>query len=379
MKQTLYKRANNGKLQEWTIEVTGDSFVTRQGYVGGSITETTPTVCKPKNVGRANETTAHEQAISQAESKVQKQKDKGYRESIDDVDDVEIWNEPMLAHKWEKSRHKIENGPIASQPKLDGIRCIGTKNGLFTRTGKPIKAVPHIEQAVKQILKGTEVKLDGELYNHDLKEDFNELISIVRKTKPTAEDIEKAERMMQYHVYDIDVPNQSFASRYSALISLIGDYNYEQGTRFKYKDGEEPVQVVETDFFPKHSELVEVMYERYMNQGYEGQMLRASTSKYENKRSYSLLKNKEFQDEEFKILDIIEGDGNRSGMMGRVVVDLGNGNTCKTSAKGNHDFYRELLVNKDKYIGKMATVRFQNYTPDGSLRFPTMIAIRDYE
>jgi DNA ligase-1 len=100
---------------------------------------------------------------------------------------------------------------------------------------------------------------------------------------------------------------------------------------------------------------------------------------YENKRSKFLLKRKEFVDDEFKILEITEGKGNRSGMFGRARLVTSSGIEFEANARGNEQFYIDLLKNKKNYIGEMATVRYQNMTPDGKPRFGVIVAIRNYD
>jgi len=107
---------------------------------------------------------------------------------------------PMLAHKFNPDKAVF---PALLQPKLDGVRCVFTKDGAFSRTGKEFKNVDHIIETLKPLFKQYPyLKLDGELYNHELKDDFEKIISLVRKTKPTFEHREEAEKLVQYHVYD---------------------------------------------------------------------------------------------------------------------------------------------------------------------------------
>lgn len=113
----------------------------------------------------------------------------------------------------------------------------------------------------------------------------------------------------------------------------------------------------------------------FIEAGYEGAMIR-TTGKYENKRSNTLIKWKEFQDEEFDIVDIQEGDGNRSGMAARVVMRLSDGRTFSAGLIGNVDYCRQLLQERDEHVGKLGTVVFQNYTPDGVPRFPKFKSVR---
>ncbi len=370
MKKTLYKAHESGKILEWTIEVKNDQFIVSSGQKGGKITTTKPTICKGKNIGRSNETTPQQQALNEAQSKITKKQEKGYTEDIKKIHNLDVFQEPMLAHPYKKHKKKVNGKKIASQPKLDGIRCVIDKNGIYTRNGKPIPACPHIEALGKQIIGDKNIRIDGELYNHKLKDDFNELISIVRKQKPKPEDIQKANDNMQLYVFDMqffDEPDLDFYNRFIIVEELIKDFNHPD------------IILTETTFFDEMNQEVDDLYGQYIEDGFEGQMIRIQDSIYVNKRSYDLLKRKEFDDDEFEIVDICEGVGNRSGMMGHLYVKLKDGQICKSSARGNYKYYKELLDNKDQYIGQMATIRFQGYTPDGILRFPVMIAIRDYE
>jgi len=116
-------------------------------------------------------------------------------------------------------------------------------------------------------------------------------------------------------------------------------------------------------------------YERYMHDGFEGQMVRLD-SVYENKRSVSLLKRKEFTDEEYKIVDICEGNGNKFGMAGYMILAREDGITFHSNIKGTFEFLAELLKGKDKLIGTFATCTFFNLTPDGIPRFPYVTKLR---
>jgi DNA ligase 1 len=107
-------------------------------------------------------------------------------------------------------------------------------------------------------------------------------------------------------------------------------------------------------------------------QGYEGQMLRTG-GLYENKRSKYLLKHKSFVDEEYTILDICEGEGNRTGTCGYMVFNTKDGKRFKSNVKGTFAETAEMLKNKDFLIGKEATIKYFNLTPDGIPRFPYVI------
>jgi ATP-dependent DNA ligase len=128
----------------------------------------------------------------------------------------------------------------------------------------------------------------------------------------------------------------------------------------------------------KNKEELDERYSEYLTDGQEGQIIRVD-GPYENKRSKFLIKRKEFIDAEFKILGITEGKGNRSGMFGRAQCITDAGVKFEANARGNEQFYIDLFENREKYRGKMATVRYQNMTPDGKPRFGVIVAIRDYD
>ena len=107
----------------------------------------------------------------------------------------------MLAHKDDEDKADY---PAFIQPKLDGVRCLFSAKGAFSRTGNQFMNVMHIEKALEPFFaKHPNMVIDGELYNHGLKDDFEKIISLVRKTKPTFEDRKEAEKLVQYHIYDI--------------------------------------------------------------------------------------------------------------------------------------------------------------------------------
>ena len=139
-----------------------------------------------------------------------------------------------------------------------------------------------------------------------------------------------------------------------------------------------PIKVVPTYHADDRGYLDE-LYGQFLNDGYEGQIIRLDAP-YEFKRSNNLLKRKEFQDEEFEIIDVLEGDGNRSGSVGAMLLKCGN-ETFKSSLNGTLEYCTEVFQNRDEYIGQMATVKFFNYTPAPRSvpRFPKITSIRNYE
>ena len=362
---TLFARTNNDSAQQWTVTVEGNKYCTTFGQVDGKLQTTNWTECFETNGGRANQRNPQEQALFEAQALWKKKKDSGYFENIQDIDKA-TFVEPMLAKKFEDYEDSIKY-PIFSQPKLDGIRCVVSKEGMFTRNGKRIESCPHIfNELQKFFVNQPSLVFDGELYNHNLKHDFNKITSLVKKTKPTIEDNKESAELVQYWVYDIVDTTKTFKERNEWI-------NFELFT--KEYASIKPVWAA----YPINSQELDTLYAEYLQHGFEGQMVRLDT-KYENKRSKNLLKRKEFQDEEYVILDVIEGVGNKSGVAGAMVFENELGISFNSNIKGNRDYLREVLENKQELIGQLATVKFFNKTPGNSLpRFPYVIAVRNFE
>lgn len=363
----LYKTTTTGKIQRWEIQVDGDKYRTVVGKDGGKLITNEWTKCEPKNIGKANETTAEEQALKEVEAQIKKKIESGYVSNIKKVGKAKFF-EPMLAHNWKDYKDEV-NYPLFVQPKLDGIRCIITKDGMFSRNGKPIISAPHIFELIKlYVFKDyPNIVLDGELYNHDLKFNFNKIVSLVKKTKPTDEDLDESAKLIQFWCYDlVDTNNKDLP--FSERTKLVQKLNVVDNIYV----------TVSTQVVSNQKEL-EWYYDKMLEADYEGMIIRNANSKYENKRTKNLLKRKEFIDEEYKILDVIEGIGNRTGTAGYMLFETVTGKKFKSNIKGDFDYLKDLLKNRRKLIGKLATIKYFKLTPDGVPRFPFVISIRDYE
>ena len=360
--ETIYKKTKTGATQEWTIEVSDNRYRTHSGQVGGQITTNAWTVVYGKNEGKANGTTDIEQALKEAIAKRTKKLESGYFEDVNNINEQQYF-EPMLAAKWEDYKDKIQY-PIYSQAKLDGIRCIVTKDGMFSRNGKAIISAPHIIDSLRNLfVVNPDFIFDGELYADKFANDFNTIVSLVKKTKPTDADLAESKKQIEYHIYDLPSSKKNFLHR-----------AYDLGILFEtYLELGKFCRLVDTRRVENEDSVME-QYGLLVEAGYEGQILRVDAP-YENKRSKSLLKHKSFIDEEFEILDIVEGEGNRSGTAGYMVFNTGEGKRFKSNVKGTWDETAEMLKNKNQLIGKQATIKYFNLTPDGIPRFPFVINI----
>ena len=272
---------------------------------------------------------------------------------------------PMLAHKVGKKEIDFYE-KVFLQRKLDGVRCIFTKDGAFSRTGKQFKNVAHLESDLEDFFKEHPFTvLDGELYNHVLKDDFEKIISLVRKQKPTNEDARDAANLVQYHVYDTIAQGSNYDVRYTWLVNHL------------------PVarsMTLVKNPIVTSLKMAQDLHKVYLSEGYEGSMLRLNKP-YEQKRSYNLQKFKDFHDTEATIIDYVTGKGKRTGTLGKFIMrdDEGVEFGCPPGKGYNYEDLADMLVDVNDYIGKQATFTYFQRTKAGSYRHPLFKALRNYE
>ena len=281
---------------------------------------------------------------------------------------------PMLAYP--VSDKPIDySKKVSMQPKLDGVRCLIQRESYgdyawviraYSRTGKQWLNIQHILEELHPFFKKhPNVILDGELYNHDLKDDFEKIISLVRKQKPTDEDRLEAEKLTQFHCYDIVNPTMKFEDRNSFILNNVPQ------TLF--------VCLVKTQAVATES-LAKVIHQQNLDNGYEGSILRLNDF-YQNKRSHSLRKFKDFSDTEATIIGYLDGKGKRTGTLGKFIMqdDEGNEFGCPPGKGYTYKDLANMLSNIHEYIGQRATFTFFERTKAGSYRHPLFKCIRNYE
>jgi DNA ligase-1 len=226
--------------------------------------------------------------------------------------------------------------------------------------GDPVAGTSHILEALKPLFdQNPELILDGEIYNHELKDNFNELMSLAKKGSPSPERAEQIRTGIQYHVYDMPSLKADFGLRSDLLNDLLTSLNAE---------GQTCVYDVET-FAVDTAEEFDQLHGEWVAKGYEGSMLRRDAV-YVNDRTDSLLKRKDFDDAEFDIVRIEQGEGNWAGAAKRVVcwlpgADRSNGPCEKTTfeagLRGSYGANQALLADADNQ--KVVTIRYFGFTP----------------
>lgn len=372
---TLYKRDTKSKLREVQITTCKGVLTVSTGLVDGAKVSHVE-ICDPKNLGKKNETSSFEQAILEATSKVTKKLKEGYFRSIKEAQEEEV-SKPMLAKEFGEEKDKVTY-PAYVQPKLDGIRALKIKTKFVSRKNTPIETMSHIEDSLSDVSE----TLDGELYCHG--KSFQENTKLIKKKTEDS-------KQVNYYVYDL-ISKEPFSVRYSKLKNIVSSIKGSS------------IVLVPTYTVNSEKEL-ETYYNKFIEEGYEGLMLRHGKEGYKcNGRSSELLKYKKFIDRAYPIIDITPANKNKlHGVPVVKVIDQlvplttpgvifysTNGSvetvlvkgvphgypTTRCGARLSHEEREELLKNKNKYLGKTAEIRFFEFHDSGVPRFPIYHGIR---
>jgi len=368
--ETLYCVDKKGKTKEWNIMVVNNGnhsvILCNYGYINGKKTECKIVVNSGKNIGKKNETTHFEQAVMDAKSKWKKKIDiDKYTTNLPNVFIDKVENNdnfiilPMLAHDFSKHEHKLLY-PSYIQPKLDGYRMIYNKDSkkVTTRTGKEF-SILYDTDLYKELLH-CNVSLDGELYVHDPTFKF-ENYGVLRKQKKLTPAETNLLNRIEYHVYDIPDSILPFSERFIQLSKMFSKEHFNK------------IKFVETKVCVNKIDAIKYN-EEFLQQNYEGSMLRNRDGKYKQKfRSYDLLKLKTFHDHEFEIVNFTN-EKDTSGVGEDLVVWIcktQNGDLFNVRPQGTQEERRNLFKQAKNYIGKYLWVKYFELTDKGVPRFPS--------
>ena len=400
MRKELYKRNKKGDILTWRVYIQDECeedreqylIITKSGKYGGKETVSEDWV----TVGKSNRNT-YEQALLQANSKVNKKKDEGYKSLKDlkiyksvsnyihgkikvDKSEGNLLNllrlilpdnntdasgnvKPMLAQPYKESKHSEYTGFYFFQPKLNGVRCLIIKDGdkwsAISRKGKNYNAVcEHIIRTLKvnpSVSINNNIIFDGELYIHE--EALQSISGLCRKKDRVPE-----HDLIEYHIYDLAVEDLSFKERTEKLSSLfLGNEN-------------SIIKLVPTSY---NRDIIKY-HKLAVSKGYEGIMLRTETGEYEfGKRSHELIKYKKFLSEEFLILDIKLGKRGAQDMVFSCLTK--DKKQFYVKPKGDTKLKERYVEEINNIVGKKLTTEFLEYTEDGIPSHAVGITIRDYE
>lgn len=390
--ETLYGIDVKNKIKEWRIQVInqGNYSVMQYsyGYINGKKTECSQNITVGKNIGKSNETTHYQQAIANAKSKWKQKIDEGYNTNIDlirsklnsskvisnskgpnnenidrNVDNVDNDNKtqlfPMLANDFSKHKHKLVY-PGFIQPKLDGYRMIynSRDKSCMSRQGKEFDIVKKT-MLFKELQTINEFILDGELYVHG---GTFEHLGIIRKKKIKDSDLVKLNEI-EYHVYDIINESMTYNERLEILKNME-------------KNGYTKIKFVQTEIINNQND-VDQFHKQFVNNGYEGSIIRNRLGKYRCKaRSSDLLKYKDFEDNEFQIIDFTyEKDINSNNQKELPLIvwicKTSEGNTFHVRPKGTREERQHLYTIGSQFVGRNLHVKYFELTEGKVPRFPT--------
>ena len=253
------------------------------------------------------------------------------------------------------------------QPKLDGVRCViqydNSQVTAYSRTGKEWKNIDHILFNLKPFFQlNPDVVLDGELYNHDFKDNFEQIISMVRKTKPTDEARAESAENVQFHCYDIVDTTKTFKERNKFILQNVPRNHC--------------VKHVYTTVVTEDQSNIQ--HQCNLDEGYEGSILRTNDI-YKCGRSWNLRKFKDFHDTEATIVGFVEGKGKRKGTIGKFIAEDKDGVMFGMPVMDKFKYLQDNFKAMQGWIGKTATFTYFERTKAGSYRHPLFKTIRDYE
>jgi len=354
--ETLYKTATSGATQVLNMEITGDTYTRTWGQLDGK-QQTKATTASPKNIGRANETTAEEQAIIEAKAVWVKKQKANYSTSIAAPVVIEL---PMKVNVYQKHKKKVVF-PCYISPKLNGVNAeyrldrTGTLS-LLSRGGEQYPIPSHQIEGVMATMAAMGVtRLNGEMYSHG--QHLQDIMAATKKHNELTKDL-------VFNTFDLPTVKESYSTRASRLTSFI-----------PAKDT--GVAIVPIATADSHQDI-EDAYNYAMDNGYEGIVIRNADTKYEyNTRSLTTLKYKKTQDAEFEVKSFdIDKNGHPVFHCYINSNHTGANSTFKVKPKGTDDERLEIAANAKSYIGKWIKVAYECFSKAGTPLKPVGICFR---
>ena len=347
--KTIYKKDSKGKIRVLNIWVDGATLHQTSGLEDGKYVLESKRI-SGKNIGKSNEVSPEQQAIKQMKSKITEKLKKEYFETREEAINSEVIL-PMLAHNYKDHSDKINwDEGVYIQPKLDSMRCLAIvkdnqvkfrsrlNTDILEEHGGSIRhLVPHFNNLPDGIY-------DGELYAHGYS--FQDCMKMVKKYRPGISE------NLKLHCYDYISP-ESFEKRFQKLSEII--------------IGKEGMELVVTEKIRNEDDLKRY-HSQFISDGYEGSMIRHGNEGYKlNADSVNLLKYKDFIDIAIKVIDVIPMDNRPE--QGKLICIMEDGQETTVSLALSHEERKEILINKNDYIGQIAEVRFFEYTENNLPRF----------
>lgn len=284
---------------------------------------------------------------------------------------------PLLAHIYEPHRVDYSSG-VWLQDKLNGVRAL-SQDGYFQSRDQlpwPKDLLQHLSSFMREMFPPDWI-LDGELYVHGWPlQRINQAVAV----NATVRGANKDTPFVQYHIFDRVSYQQNFEERYVENVchdkyGLLSDNN--------------PITFVRTRLVFNEWDAND-FYATSIEQKYEGIMYRIgdciyTTPKQEGRqgrrrylsdkhnRVWHMLKRKDWQDAEFNCIQVEEGEGKRSGMVGAFICEAGGGHFFGVGSgltEAEAIYYYEHPP-----VGRKIKVKYLCLTSDGIPFNPTVIAV----
>ena len=274
------------------------------------------------------------------------------------------WKNIMKAYPFSEDRLAKWSPPYICQPKYDGIRCraIPLQTGpnedeylLVSSEENPIFSVPHINNVFSSLKLRSE--LDGELYCHGMS--FEQITSITSRTV----NIHPDNHLIKFHCFDII--NERPQMHRTVMIENFRDLD--------------PHLIIAPFYLCESLDDVMRAYDKIIEQGYEGIIVRNIFAQYERKRSTNIMKFKPKQSDTYEIIGTVEEydkDGNPKDSLGALICNSGDGNTFRVGTGFSEEHRKSLWDSRDNLPGKVAHVQFQHLTTGKQVpRFPVFVEV----
>ena len=268
----------------------------------------------------------------------------------------------MLCYPFEEKRFNKWNVPyVITQPKLDGERCraICLMNSvtLYSSECNEILSMPHISAELSSLnLMG---EFDGELYHHGL--DFSSIHSRVGRTKSLHE---KADQI-EFHIFDIADESLRQTHRTSLLENM------------RKLDSCQYIKKVPTSIATSLEEIT-TQLSSFVEDGYEGIIVRHPEGLYRRKRSTDIMKFKPGKSDIYTIIganEEIDKDGIPKNTLGSFICCSSECIPFSVGSGFTHQQRKEFWQNLPQFIGAEIEVNYQVLTEKRIPRFPIFCRI----
>ena len=364
----LFGVSRIGKVKQWQVAVQGNddgtaTLIVQSGYVGGKIRDIPKPIKKGKNIGKVNETTPFQQAEFEAQSKWTAKRFENYELMQMDPDNyIPRLMLPQLAKGVGKGKIVY---PASIQPKFNGI-CNLAENVYpniihHSRGGHLFETLEHLDRYLLSL--DAPAPTHGELYVHGWS--LQKISGYTKKIRPD-------QHLLEYWLYDLAWIGPEFEERMNWIENHLSGLSAVC-----------PIKIAPT-FTVNNYDEAKTYHDRFVQQGYEGGMLKNKAGIYMFQyNSNDLEKVKDYIDSEFEIIGGKEGTGTDIGcIIYRCITE--SGGEFDARPRGTVADRKEMLINLPNDIGKMLTVRYAELSEAGIPLQPVGIpaeaeAVRDYE